>query len=96
MRDRAPEIGDCLQGKTQVFSPKVCRPLVDTKHLKGVKNQNISQSYQVSKVPRLEVGLGEELLDAGDADGAGAAPGNVVVLLQPAGPVVQRPALKCI
>ena len=46
-------------------------------------------------MPRLEVGLREELLDAGDADGAGAAPGHVVVLLQPAGPVVQCPALKC-
>ena len=40
------------------------------------------------------MGFREELLDAGDADGAGAAPGHVVVLLQAAGPVVQGPALR--
>ena len=57
-----------------------------------LRNHNISQSYQVSEVARLEMGFREELLDAGDADGAGAAPGHVVVLLQAAGPVVQGPA----
>ena len=40
---------------------------------------------------RLEVRLWEELLDAGDADGAGAAPGDVVVLLETIGAVVQGP-----
>ena len=52
----------------------------------------LNLSYQVSEVSRLEVGFREELLDAGDADGAGAAPGHVVVLLQAAGAVVQGSA----
>ena len=40
---------------------------------------------------RLEVRLREELLDARDADGAGAAAGHVVVLLQAGGAIVQGP-----
>ena len=59
--------------------------------LKYQQNFKIHQSYQVSEVSRLEVGLWEELLYAGDADGAGAAAGDVVVLLETIGAVVQGP-----